>query len=310
VQAGGRRFPVEAVCLGHPPPDAPAVGFFGGVHGLERIGTQVVLAFLANLVERLRWDELLHEQLGRVRLVFLPVVNPGGMWSMTRSNPQGVDLMRNAPIDARERVPFLVGGQRYSNRLPWYRGASDAPMEAEGRALCALVEEELLARPFSIALDCHSGFGLRDRIWFPHAHTTAPFPDLAEVHALKGLFDRAYPHHNYLFEPQCRQYLAHGDLWDHLYLKPRPAPGHVFLPFTLEMGSWQWVRKSPRQLLSRLGIFNPLAAHRHERVLRRHLLWLEFLCRSACAYRGWLPSGTERAGHEQAGLTSWFTAPA
>jgi hypothetical protein len=306
VDSGARRFPVHAVSLGSKATDAPVVGLFGGVHGLERIGTQVLLAFLATLVTRLKWDELLHEQLARVRLVFVPIVNPGGMWSHTRCNPNGVDLMRNAPIDAAEPVPFLLGGQRVSARLPWYRGLPGAAMEPEAQAVCDLVEKELLSHPFSIALDCHSGFGLRDRIWFPHAYTRTPFAALAEVHALVELFDGAYPHHNYLFEPQSRQYLTHGDLWDHLYLRSRSDPARVFLPLTLEMGSWLWIKKSPRQLLSRVGIFNPLAAHRQQRVLRSHLVWLDFLCRSAPAWRNWLPRGEEREAHERAALADWY----
>src|SRR3546814_5001315 len=44
VAAGARRFPVQAFLLGSTRPDAPAVGFFGGVHGLERIGAQVAIA--------------------------------------------------------------------------------------------------------------------------------------------------------------------------------------------------------------------------------------------------------------------------
>lgn len=43
VVTDGCRLPVYAVGLGNPSHDVPAVGFFGGVHGLERIGTEVVL---------------------------------------------------------------------------------------------------------------------------------------------------------------------------------------------------------------------------------------------------------------------------
>ncbi|MET3130718.1 hypothetical protein AAKU55_000976 [Oxalobacteraceae bacterium GrIS 1.11] len=45
VSAGGRQLPVYALALGNPSLAVPAVGFFGGIHGLERIGTQVLLAF-------------------------------------------------------------------------------------------------------------------------------------------------------------------------------------------------------------------------------------------------------------------------
>jgi hypothetical protein len=286
IRDGAHRYPLYAATLGTASKDAPAVGFFGGVHGLERVGTQVVLSFLDSLAGRLEWDERIQRLVAAVRLVFLPLVNPAGMSRRTRANANGVDLMRNAPLQSNERVAFLVGGQRLSARLPWYRGET---LEAESAALCALVREELLARPFSIALDCHSGFGLRDRIWFPYAHTRDPFVHLAEVQALIALYTQDYPTHPYLFEPQSRRYLAHGDLWDYLSAEAA-ARGRVFLPLTLEMGSWRWVRKSPRQLWSRLGLFNPLPPERLQRVRRNHLPWLYFLCQAAGRYREWLPA--------------------
>ena len=307
VQVGEGEWPIHLVTLGSRDPDHPALGVFGGVHGLERIGAQVVLAFLHSLVERLAWDDSLHHLLSRLRLVLLPVVNPGGMWRGTRANPQGVDLMRNGPIEASAPVPFLVGGQRLSPALPWYRGRAGAAMETESAALCAVVEQELLGRPFSITVDCHSGFGLRDRIWFPYAHTARPIEHLAEMQALGRMMDRALRHHRYLLEPQSRQYLTHGDLWDHLYrLSLAQARPTTLLPLTLEMGSWLWVKKNPRQMFSRHGIFNPLIEHRQQRVLRRHIGWLEFLSRAALGHRHWLPLGAEReAAHEQA-LARWY----
>lgn len=135
---GGPSFPVHAITLGNPDPALPAVGYFGGVHGLERIGAEVVIAFLQNIVTRLDWDTSLHRLLERVRLVFMPIVNPGGMWAATRANPRGVDLMRNAPLDAREKAPWMLGGQRLSAGLPWYRGRLGDPLEAESQALCEL----------------------------------------------------------------------------------------------------------------------------------------------------------------------------
>lgn len=304
----GRTLPVYRIALGNPALQGAAVGFFGGVHGLERIGSQVVIAFLESLVMRLRWDSSLHQLLEQVRLVFMPIVNPGGMLRGTRANPRGVDLMRNAPVDAVDAVPFLVGGQRLSAGLPWYRGRRGGPMEAESNALCETVRRELLGRPFSLALDCHSGFGMRDRIWFPYASSRRPIPDLAQLHALSGIFSQSHGHHPYEFEPQSRQYLAHGDLWDYLYAGALVSPEQVFLPLTLEMGSWLWVKKNPRQLFSRLGIFNPLIAHREERVLRRHLPLLDFSIRAAAAHALWLPRGEGREQHERAGRALWYGA--
>ena len=307
-RAGGlRRLPLLCLTLGNPDPACPAVGLFGGVHGLERIGAEVVLGCLHHLVHRLAWDGVLQRQLEQLRLVMMPLVNPGGLARGTRANPNGVDLMRNAPLQAREPVPFLVGGQRLSAGLPWYRGPAGAPMELESQAVCRVVEEELLPRPFSLAIDCHSGFGLDDRIWFPYAHTRAPIEHLPELHALKELLDSGHLHHTYVFEPQSRQYLAHGDLWDHLYLQSlqRPEAG-VFLPLTLEMGSWRWVKKNPRQLFSRLGLFNPMSQHRHQRVLRRHLAWLDLMTRAASSHTQWRPTGAAREQHRQAALSHWY----
>ncbi len=303
-QALAGHLPLYTVTMGNPSPDVPAIGFFGGVHGLERIGSQVVIAYPHALVARLPWDASVHALLDQVRLVFMPVVNPGGMLRHTRANPNGVDLMRNAPVDAREPVPFLVGGQRISAGLPWYRGRAGVPMEAESAALCALVEAELHGRPFSLALDCHSGFGMRDRVWFPYAHRRTPMPHLAQVHALQATFADSHPHHNYVFEPQSHQYLTHGDLWDHLYLRACAQPGQVFLPLTLEMGSWLWVKKNPRQLFSRRGIFNPLIAHRHQRVLRQHLPLLDFLTRATAAWQRWLPG--QPGDHHSQAMARWY----
>jgi hypothetical protein len=140
----GADLPIYSIALGNPSLDVPAIGFFGGVHGLERIGAEVVIAFLHSLVMRLQWDTTLHRQLESVRLLFMPIVNPGGMLMGTRANLRGVDLMRNAPVEAVDKVPYLVGGQRISPGLPWYRGKLGDALETENELLCAEVRTELL----------------------------------------------------------------------------------------------------------------------------------------------------------------------
>jgi len=302
----GTNYPVHVITLGNPDRKVPAVGYFGGVHGLERIGSGVVIAYLQSLVMRLQWDSTLHRQLESVQLVFMPLVNPGGMALGTRANPHGVDLMRNAPVEAQEPVPFLVGGQRISAGLPWYRGPRNGAMEVESQAVCHVVNAELLTRDFSLSVDCHSGFGSSDRIWFPFAHKRAPIAHLAEMHALKNIFVQSHSHHRYIIEPQSLQYLAHGDLWDHLYMQSCAQAQGVFLPLTLEMGSWLWVKKNPRQMFSRYGIFNPLIEHRQQRVLRQHQLLLDFLSRAACGHRLWLPSPEIRAQQHAQALQDWY----
>ncbi|MCF8197193.1 MAG: DUF2817 domain-containing protein [Sulfuritalea sp.] len=310
IDCGTRRLPVRAIAIGNPAADAPAIGIFGGVHGLEAIGAQVAIAFLQSIVNRLRWDTTLHRQMENLRLVFVPAVNPGGMWRRTRANPNGIDLMRNAPLESHGKVPFLIGGHRFGPRLPWYRGPESGPVETETEALCRIVEGELLSHRFSIAIDCHSGFGVSDRIWFPHAHTVMPIPHLAEMHALMEILDQTHSHHRYLFEPQSRQYLAHGDLWDYLYLRALEDGRRIFLPLTLEMGSWLWVKKNPRQLFSRHGMFNPLIEHRRQRVLRRHLSWLDFMTRAASGHALWLPLGEQRDRHLYSAMHRWYQGSA
>jgi hypothetical protein len=302
----GRTFPVLTASVGSRDPMAPAIGFFGGIHGLERIGTQLVLDYMRALISRLEWDEVLMRQLQCIRLIFTPICNPGGMWAATRANPNGVDLMRNAPQDADERVPPLAGGQRVGPWLPWYRGRLGAPMEVEAAALLRLVDEELASRPLSFALDCHSGYGWSDSIWFPYARTRKLMPHLPEMYALKTMFERAHPHHGYAFEPQSHQYLLHGDLWDCAY--DRAPAANVFLPMTLELGSWLWIKKNPRQLFSRQGMFNPVKAHRTARVLRRHANLLDFLTRAAFASQRWLPQGAQRLQLLQTAIEHWYRA--
>ncbi|MFZ3141810.1 M14 family zinc carboxypeptidase [Polaromonas sp.] len=307
ITSGTNSFPLLTASIGASDPQAPAVGFFGGIHGLERIGTQLILHFMRALLFRLEWDELLRLQLQKIRLVFMPIVNPGGMWAHKRSNPSGVDLMRNAPQRADSRVPFLAGGQTLSSLLPWYCGRPGTPMQTESAALLEVVREQLASRPFSLALDCHSGYGFSDSIWFPYARTRRLMAHLPEMFTLKTLLEQSHPHHVYRFEPQSNQYLLHGDLWDHAY-DHAPA-GHVFLPMTLELGSWLWIRKNPRQLFSRQGIFNPIMAHRTQRVLRRHADLLDFLTRAAYAVPNWLPTDDRRAQLFRLATAHWRHRP-
>jgi acyl-CoA synthetase (AMP-forming)/AMP-acid ligase II len=113
--------------------------------------------------------------------------------------------------------------------------------------------------------------------------------------------------HRYIVEPQSAQYLTHGDLWDHLYLRALGEPQRTFVPLTLEMGSWLWVKKNPRQLFSRHGIFNPLIEHRQQRVLRTHVGWLDFMARAACSHRRWVPlDDAARETLREEALRHWY----
>lgn len=277
VRRGNLVFPLRTLTLGSSDPKAPCFGMVGGVHGLEVIGTEVVLAFLEGLTARLKWDVTLAHQLERARWSFLPVMNPIGMALGRRSNGNGVDLMRNAPVDAEERALTLVGGHRIGSWLPWYRGRMGAPLERESQLLVEWVEKNFFGSSLSVVLDVHSGFGLRDRLWYPFAKTRRPYPYLDQTLELQRCLNSSLPHHVYVFQNQAELYRTHGDLWDHLV--DRAPRGKVFIPLTLEMGSWLWVRKNPLQIFSSLGIYNPIKAHRRRRTLRRHLPLLDFLTR-------------------------------
>ncbi|PKM11753.1 MAG: zinc carboxypeptidase [Gammaproteobacteria bacterium HGW-Gammaproteobacteria-3] len=291
IPVGTATVPIHALTLGTVADDSPCIVFTGGIHGLERIGTQVVLAFLETLLARLHWDISLINTLQQLRIVFIPLLNPAGMAANTRANGQGVDLMRNAPIDSPEPVVWLAGGHRISPLLPWYRGPEDSAMELEAQTLCDFIIDTVFPAPFSMVLDCHSGFGHHDRLWFPYAKSRLePIKHIGEIYYLRELFFQTYPYQNYWFEPQSQHYLTHGDLWDYIYdiaLKQN----RTFLPLTLEMGSWRWIRKNPRQLFNLLGMFHPIKPHRINRVLRGHLVLMEFLLHATLSYKNWLGDG-------------------
>lgn len=290
VRHKGIEFPLYTIVLGSEDKTAPTLGVFGGVHGLERIGSEVVIAWLQTLSEVMNWDETFHDRLKKSRLVIMPLVNPVGMYLTRRANPNGVDLMRNAPVRAEHEPAFLLGGHQISNILPWYMGnvTQHEDMEIEARTMCDFVAREMFQAKVSLSVDVHSGFGSVDRFWFPYAKSKRPPPHLTEITALKRLFDRSYPNHFYRIEPQAKQYTTHGDLWDYLYdQKHAHVPGGTYIPWTLELGSWIWLKKNPRQLFSSLGAFNPLKPHRLQRILRRHLTLLDFLHRAVLSPEIW-----------------------
>ena len=298
-----QQLPIYAITVGSAAPDKPVLLLTAGVHGLERIGTQVLLAFLEGLCSRLQWDPNFAALFDKVQLCLLPLINPSGMALGWRSNQHHVDLMRNAPIDCTEKAAWLLGGQRYSKRLPWYRGLA-GEMQQETRWVIDYVQQ-LFTAPFVLALDCHSGFGRTDRLWFPYAKSALqPIAHLAQMHRLRELFFQTYPQQNYIFEPQSRHYLCHGDLWDYLYDESLQQ-NTLFLPLTLEMGSWNWVRKNPFQLLSSLGLFHPVKPHRVKRVLRTHLTLFHFLIAATASHQQWRRAMFPRMLRQEA-MELWY----
>lgn len=300
-------FPLYCITFGSQQPGVPVLAFFGGVHGLEKIGSEVLFAYLQTIANLLEWDAEFAARLEKTRLVFFPLVNPVGVFQGTRSNGNGVDLMRNSPIRC-SGDRSIYSGHRLSRHLPWYQGIPEQ-MEEEAKALCQVVRDKVFNASRSICVDLHSGFGIHDRIWFPYAYTKIPFPDIAEVYAWKRLFDRTYPNHFYRIEPMSQEYMIDGDLWDYLYLEhiQQRDNGQLFLPLTLEMGSWLWLRKNPRHLFRRHGLFHPVLPHRRQRILRRHLTLFDFLYRCLLNPDTWahLDRHQKQIFHQEA-LQYWY----
>lgn len=309
---GDRSLPLLAMSFGSRDPKAPTLGLIGGAHGLERIGSQVVLAYMSSFGEMLLWDKLLQKALQDIRIVFLPILNPLGVLDRRRANPNGVDLMRNSPYESSEAT-MLVGGHRISPRLPWYRGAKPRQLEPENQALMDLLNSQMFGSSRVITLDFHSGFGNTDQIWFPYAGSKKPFPNLPEMYLLKEAFERSHPHHFYRIEPQSLNYVTHGDLWDFAfdeYQKSQSPKDRIYLPLTVEMGSWAWVKKNPLQLLSVLGPYNPMKPHRLKRILRRHNTLFDFLIRSLVSSEVWVPTLEEqRQKFYDRAVQQWYGGP-
>lgn len=287
VSHGKDRFPIYGLSLGSSSPDAPVFGLFAGVHGLERIGTHVLLSFLKTLLSRLRWEEDWKHFFSTCRLVSIPIINPAGMALIRRGNANNVDLMRNSPLDASGKLIPLVSGHRFGSHLPWYRGGPGT-LEQETQIVMDFCRQHIFSTSHVITLDIHSGFGFQDRLWYPWSTSSVPFPGEAQVLRLKDLLEKTYPYHIYTVEHQSLHYSNHGDLWDWIYqsfLEKNPD-GH-FLPLTLEMGSWLWVKKNIWQVFSWEGLFNPVKKHRYARTMRRHIPLLELLLKATRYHETW-----------------------
>lgn len=286
---GPDNLPVHGISIGSNDPTHPTLGLFGGVHGLEKIGSQLLLSFIEVMDSRLDWDDDFKEQLKTTRIVCIPMINPWGLINFSRCNINGVDLMRNAPVDAEEKATFLVGGHRISNKLPWFRGKLDEPMEVESSILMDFVQKNMFQSKVSVALDFHSGFGLKDQIWYPYAKSKKPFPFLNQFLNLAKVFEDTYSHHVYKIEPQSLTYTTHGDLWDYaIELHSNSENSHnTFIPITLELGSWAWIKKNPIQIFSLFGLFNPIKKHRYNRIMRRHIYLIDFLFKAIRNDKSW-----------------------
>ena len=275
----GFRFPIYSLEIGKEKAvrKNPA-GLIAGVHGLETIGIRVLLDFLEFVLEDGASPILKDLKKGEFGIVCIPILNPGGVAMKRRSNPRGVDLMRNSGLKA-EDAPFFFGGQNFSNKLPYYQGKT---LEAESRVLYRFAKEYFFQPDKSIipVLDIHSGFGMTDHIWWPYAKSQEKCPDDALYMKLAQYLKEEKNHQSYKFGPQSETYTINGDLWDRLYEKYRKEKADAdqnwkarFLPVTLEIGTWSDITGDPLKIFRKRGIFNPSRDNKHDIIMKhRHFL--------------------------------------
>ena len=322
INSNNVELPIMSFHFGSEDKSHPLLLITGGVHGVELVGTQIASSLLETFIHMLFWDDCLKDIIKKLRIVFIPMVNPWGIYMGRRSNHQGIDIMRNAPIEATITSRFpLLSGHRISSRLPWYRGPKTDHKESfdlkhdqknmtlETRLLSEIIHLESNQRPFIFSLDIHSGFGIHDRLWFPYAYTKKPFYHLSEVLLFKELIDETLPSHFYTIEPQSKHYTTHGDIWDYMFLYYRKHHKNgIFLPFTLEIGSWRWIRKNPFQIFSFDGFFNPIKPHRIKRALMRHRPFFDFLTKATYSWNNWAvkSSAKDQAKAKHAAMRLWY----
>lgn len=272
----GQRWPIYILEIGRKRAfknHAPLI--VSGVHGLETIGIRIHLDMLRSVLNpksRFYSEDLAEGKLG---IYSVPILNPAGVVRSTRSNAAGVDLNRNSGISAEKAIPFF-GGHKMSAALPYFRGHTH---QRETRALFRFLKEEFLRRRKRIhmALDIHSGYGSENFLWWPYSfskqqvYQDKAFESIATTLRLR--------HPLYRIEPMALSYQTHGDLWDFALLeferRQVTKPGKsLFLPFTLEIGTWQEIKKSPSRLLTAEKIFNPPKSNR-KTYLKEHrqLIW-------------------------------------
>jgi hypothetical protein len=279
------RFPIYCLEIGKKSAiEKNPVGIVAGVHGLETIGVRVTLDFLEFLVSEKHKDFFPEIFKGDVGIVCLPMINPGGIVETSRSNPAGIDLMRNSGIEA-VKAPLFFGGHKISPKLPYYRGNH---LEPESRVVNRFVNQYFFNNKTAIMplIDIHSGFGAVDHVWWPFAFTHEACADEPIYKKMALYLKEKNLHKEYEYGPQSETYTTHGDLWDKFYLEYRNLieirkSKSRFLPWTLEIGTWSDILDYPSKLNRRRGIFNP-AKENKQAVIKNYRLFLRDFVRLSC----------------------------
>jgi hypothetical protein len=302
-------WPLKLYRFGNPKASS-ALFLTAGIHGPEVIGIETLFALLESLLEKSSWDAVTQNYFEKIDFHLIPVANPFGVTFFKRGNGRGVDLMRNAPSLRPNSLLAFSASQSWSSKLPWYSGPFGFS-EVETRSTYEWFQTHLLPRAHLISLDFHSGFGWSDQIWFPYAFDRVPFEHMHILMYWWGQFEKAHPYHFYDISPVSLAYRIDGDLWDYFFqqfisLHQADADKVFYLPLTLEMGSWLWVKKQPLQLFRKNGLFYPWAQHRKKRVLRRHYSFFDYVLRSLLHPASWLKLA-QKQQHQcwRLGLERW-----
>lgn len=257
----GFQFPIYSLEIGTPKAIRQRpVGLVAGIHGLETIGIQILLNLLENILNVESPCYMQEIKNGDIGIVSIPIVNPGGIAVKSRSNPLGVDLMRNSGIKA-ERPLFFFGGQTFSDKLPFFQGKG---LEIESKIFMNFIDEYFFGlsnNSLAFVLDIHSGFGFKDRMWWPYAFTKEKCPDDLLYRKMADYLRNECKQQAFIYEPQSKNYTTNGDLWDKAYIQFQEGKKKMmdpkFLPWTLEIGTWNHIKARPQKIFKKRALFNP-----------------------------------------------------
>jgi hypothetical protein len=102
-----RDFPVFGLSMGSESPEAPVLILVGGIHGLERIGSRVILTYLHSLAQRLRWGKSLQSQLREIRIISIRwSIQLECFWNGAPTATGRSDAKR--PVNSNEALFFLA----------------------------------------------------------------------------------------------------------------------------------------------------------------------------------------------------------
>ena len=282
IEHMGYRSPVNAFYISHKPnPELPTVAFFSCFHGVEWIGSRVLVNFIEHLIREITWDEDIKALTEKVNICGIPVVNPIGRLEHNRSNGNGIDLMRNAPVRS-DKALLLLGGQKFSRHIPWYMGEG---LEKENVIVSKFLDDNVFPSDFKITIDIHSAFLRGSRIWIPYASgKKLPEKETKLFRQVRKTLNSVYKYNPYKYQKQENIYKTHGDFWDHSFDRHGSSAKGTFLPITLEISSREWSVRNFLRKWSLEALFSPSNRKQENSEYIKHIMVFDFIIRFAKNY--------------------------